>query len=52
MEKIENRKIAEQIISHMLGRRCRVDFICEPEHDHMVKAALRNGASIIGTEDL
>ncbi len=51
MEKAENQKIAERIISHFLGRPCRVRCVHEPEANHLVEAALRIGAQIINTEE-
>ncbi len=51
MEKIENQKMAEQIISHFLGRSCRVRCVCEKEDNHLVEAVLKMGAQIIGTEE-
>jgi DNA polymerase-3 subunit gamma/tau len=51
MEKLDNQKTAEKIISSFLGRSCRVRCIYEPENNHLVKAALRMGAQIIDTEE-
>ena len=51
MEKIENQKTAEKIVSGFLGRSCRVRCICEPENNHLVKAALKIGAEIIDAEE-
>jgi DNA polymerase-3 subunit gamma/tau len=51
MEKLDNQKTAEKIISSFLGRSCRVRCIYEPENNHLVKAALRMGAQIIDAEE-
>ena len=51
MEKPDNQKTAQKIISSFLGRSCRLRCVYEPENDHLVKAALRMGAQIIDTEE-
>jgi len=51
MEKIENQKTAEQIISHFLGHPCRVRCVYEPEANHLVEEAVKIGAQIIYTEE-
>ena len=54
MEKLDNQKTAEKIISSFLGRSCRVRCVNEPDNNHLVKAVLRNpeiGAQIIDTEE-
>jgi DNA polymerase-3 subunit gamma/tau len=51
MEKMENQKIAEQIISNCLGRACRVRCIHEPEANHLIEEALKIGAQIIESEE-
>ena len=51
MEKVDNQKTAEKIISSCLGRSCRVRCIYEPEDNHLVKAALKMGAQIIDMEE-
>ncbi len=51
LEEIENQKIAERIISNFLGRTCQVRCVYEPEDNHLVEAALKIGAQIIGTEE-
>ena len=51
MEKLDNQKTAEKIISGFLGRPCRVRCVYEPENNHLVKAALRMGAQVIDTEE-
>jgi DNA polymerase-3 subunit gamma/tau len=51
MEKIENQKTAEKIVSGFLGRSCQVRCVYEPENNHLVKAALRMGAKVIDTEE-
>jgi len=49
IEKIENQRIAEKIISNYLGRPCHVQ--CILENNHLLKAALKMGAQIIETEE-
>ncbi len=51
MEKPENQRVAERIISHFLGRSCRVRCTFEPENNHLLKAALRMGAQITHVEE-
>ncbi len=51
MEKLDNQKTAEKILSGFLGRSCRVRCIYEPENNHLVKAALKMGAQIIDAEE-
>jgi len=51
MEKLENQKVAEKIISTYLGRTCQVRCIYEPEANHLVRAALQIGAQIINAEE-
>ena len=51
MEKLENQKIAEQIISSFLGRSCQVRCVYEPEDNHLVKAAQKIGAQITDVEE-
>jgi DNA polymerase-3 subunit gamma/tau len=54
MEKLDNQKTAEKILSSFLGRLCRVRCIYEPENNHLVQAALRNteiGAQVIDGEE-
>ena len=50
MEKLENQKIADQIISSFLGRSCQVRCVHEPEDNHLVRAAQKIGAQIIDVE--
>jgi DNA polymerase-3 subunit gamma/tau len=49
IEKIENQKVVEKIISNYLGRPCRVT--CVLEDNHLLKAALKMGAQIIDQEE-
>ena len=49
IEKIENQRIAERVISNFLGRPCHVQ--CVLEDNHLLKAALKMGAEIIDTEE-
>jgi len=51
MEKMDNQKIAEQIISNFLGRACRVRCVYEPEANHLIEEALKIGAQIIESEE-
>jgi DNA polymerase-3 subunit gamma/tau len=51
MEKTENQRIAEQIISNSLGRACRVRCVSEPEANHLIEEALKIGAQIIESEE-
>ncbi len=51
MEKPENQQIAERLISHFLGRSCRVRCTFEPENNHLLQAALRMGAQIVDVEE-
>ncbi len=51
MEKTENQKIAEQIISNFLGHTCRVRCVHEPEANHLIEEALKIGAQIIESEE-
>ncbi len=49
IEKIENQRVAEKIISNFLGRPCHVS--CILEDNHLLKAALKMGAQIIDAEE-
>ncbi len=51
IEKTENQQVAEKIIGNFLGHSCHVRCICEPENDHLLKAALKMGAQIIDAEE-
>jgi len=51
MEKLENQKTAEAIMSKFLGQPCRVRCIHQPENNHLINAALKMGAQIIDVED-
>ncbi len=44
MEKLDNQKTAEKIVSSFLGRPCKVRCVYEHENNHLVKAALNMGA--------
>jgi DNA polymerase-3 subunit gamma/tau len=50
LEKLENQKTADKIISGFLGRSCKIRCIYEHENNHLVKAALNLGAQVIDTE--
>jgi DNA polymerase-3 subunit gamma/tau len=51
VEKPENQQVTEKIISHFLGRPCRVRCIYEPEDNHLVEAAKKMGAQITHVEE-
>ena len=51
MEKIENQRVAQKIISNFLGRSCRVRCIYEADNNHLLQAALKMGAQIIDVEE-
>lgn len=50
MEKTENLKVAEKILSNFLGRSCRVSCVQE-DNNHLLKAALKMGGQIIDQEE-
>ncbi len=52
IEKQENARIVEKIISDYLGHICKIQCVCEVENNHsMVKSALKQGAEIISVEE-
>jgi len=51
MEKIENQRVVQKIISNFLGRSCHVHCIYKPEDNHLVEAALKMGAQITDVEE-
>ena len=51
MEKLENQKVAEKIVSYCLGRACQVRCVHEAENNHLVRAAQKLGAQIINVEE-
>jgi len=51
IEKPENQKVAETIISNFLKRPCRVRCIHRPEDNHLLRAALRMGAQVTSVEE-
>jgi len=51
MEKLENQRVAEKVISHFLGHPCHIRCIHEPEDNHLLRAALQIGAQIIDVEE-
>ncbi len=52
MEKPENQKVAEKIISDFLGYPCKIRCVCEAENNnHLVRKALKEGAQIISVEE-
>ncbi len=51
MEKVENQRVAEKIVSSFMGRPCKVRCVYEHENNHLVKAAQQKyGAQVINTE--
>ncbi|MBI2847766.1 MAG: DNA polymerase III subunit gamma/tau [Chloroflexi bacterium] len=50
IEKMENQRAVERIISSFLGRPCRVRCVLE-ENNHLLKAALKIGAQITNVEE-
>jgi len=51
MEKPENKRIAEQIISNYLGHPCQISCIYDPKKDILVNKALKIGAQITSVEE-
>jgi DNA polymerase-3 subunit gamma/tau len=51
MEIPENRQIAEKILSAFLGRPMRVQYVHEPEDNHLLNVALKMGAQITSVEE-
>jgi len=51
IEKPENQKVAERIISDFLKRPCRVRCIHKPENNHLLRAALKMGAQVTSVEE-
>jgi len=51
IEKPENQKVAEKILSNFLKRTCRVRCIHKPEDNHLLRAALRMGAQVTSVEE-
>jgi DNA polymerase-3 subunit gamma/tau len=51
MEKPENQRVAERIVSHFLGRTCRVRCVYQSESNHLVEAAKKMGARVISVEE-
>jgi DNA polymerase-3 subunit gamma/tau len=51
MEQVENKQVAEKIISNFLGHPCHVQCIYEPEDNHLLKAALEMGAQVTSVEE-
>ncbi len=49
IEKIENQRVAERIMSNFLGHPCHVH--CVLEDNHLLKEALKMGAQIINVEE-
>jgi DNA polymerase-3 subunit gamma/tau len=51
LEKLENQKMADKIISRFMGRSCHVRCVYEHENNHLVKAALNLGAQVINNTE-
>jgi DNA polymerase-3 subunit gamma/tau len=51
MEKPENQRVAERIVSNFLGRTCRVRCVYQSESNHLVEAAKKMGARVISVEE-
>ena len=51
IEKLENARVVEKIISEYLGRPCKIKCVCEMENNHLVRAALKQGAEIVSVEE-
>ncbi len=51
MEKPEYQQIAQKIISDFLGHPCKIRCVCEPENNHLVKAAIKAGAQVTSVEE-
>jgi DNA polymerase-3 subunit gamma/tau len=51
IEKQENARIVEKMISDYLGHTCKIECICETENNHMVKSAQKHGGQIISVEE-
>lgn len=50
IEKIENLRVTERVISGFLGRTCQVKCILDENQNHLVKEALKMGAQIVSEE--
>jgi DNA polymerase-3 subunit gamma/tau len=51
IEKPENQKVAEKIISDFLKRSCRIRCISNPGDNHLLRAALKMGAQVTSVEE-
>lgn len=49
LEELENKRVAEKVLSNYIGQNCRVQ--CVLENNHLVKEALKMGAEIIDVEE-
>jgi hypothetical protein len=49
IEKAENRRVIERVISSFLGHSCQIQ--CVLEENHLVKEALKMGAQITNVEE-
>ena len=51
IEKPENQRVAEKVISSCLGRPCYVRCVYTPEDNHLLQAALKIGAKVVNMEE-
>lgn len=51
MEKPEYQQIAEKIIGNFLGHACKIRCVHETENNHLVRAALKQGAQVTSVEE-
>lgn len=52
LEKLDNLKMAEKIVSHCMGRACLIRCVSEPDSaNHLVRAAQKLGAQILDVEE-
>jgi DNA polymerase III subunit gamma/tau len=51
LQKPENQKVAEKIISDILGRACKIRCTCETSNNHLTKTAIKLGAQVISVEE-
>ncbi len=49
LEELENKRVAEKVLSNFIGQNCSVQ--CVLENNHLVKEALKMGAEIIDVEE-
>ena len=51
VEKLENQKVADEIISKFLGRPYHIRCVYQPKSNHLVRAAQSLGAQIVNVEE-